>query len=195
MVRRYKPWCGDNYSRPQWRGVRLLLLGESHYGDEDPNATIKWTKAYIGGGSGSFWTRTMQIVTGKHHSALDRESFWHDVAFANYIQEPVGDGPRIRPTEAMWSAAEGAFWQTLRELRPTHLLVLGKALWSNLPSAGESGPPLRIGQDERETWIYPIAPSGRVLATWIYHPSSGKGSDPKRSHAFVRKFLDLSAGD
>lgn len=98
MRRHYKPWKGSNYTASRWPGVKLLLLGESHYADYSANATIRYTKDYMAGGSGVFWTRTMQLVTGSHHSQVDRTDFWNDVAFYNYVQEPAGNGPRKRPT-------------------------------------------------------------------------------------------------
>lgn len=190
-MRRYTPWRGLRYDASRWRGVRLLLLGESHYFDENENATIRWTRNYIEGGPGSFWTRVMQIVTGKHHSEIDRVAFWNDVGFYNYVQESVGEGARIRPTTQMWENAQTPFWQTLRELTPTHLLVLGKGLWTNLPSEGASGPDIHVGREARETWVYSID-THRVLATWVYHPSSVRGSSAERSHPYVREFLRLS---
>ena len=190
MERRYTPWRGANYGTSRWPAVRLLLLGESHYADEDEDATIKWTKAYIAGGSGSFWTRTMQVVTGLHHSEVDRSEFWNDIAFYNYVQQPVGDSPRVRPTFEMFEAAQGAFWETLRELTPTHMLVLGAALWKNLPPEGQVGPDLKTEEGTRETWVYPLG-DHKVLTTWIYHPSSIRGSRMARSFPFVRELVKL----
>lgn len=89
----------------------------------------------------------MQIVTGQHHREADRSAFWNDVAFYNYVQVSVGDSARVRPTAEMFGAAERPFWRTLRELKPTHMLVLGAELWESLPSEGYPGAPVRPTND------------------------------------------------
>ena len=132
----------------------------------------------------------MQVVTGLHHSEVDRSEFWNDIAFYNYVQQPVGDSPRVRPTFEMFEAAQGAFWETLRELTPTHMLVLGAALWKNLPPEGQVGPDLKTEEGTRETWVYPLG-DHKVLTTWIYHPSSIRGSRMARSFPFVRELVKL----
>lgn len=91
----------------------------------------------------------------------------------------------------MFESAQSAFWQTLSELKPTHMLVLGKILWENLPPEGCDGPSLATDEGARETWFYPVGRQ-QVLATWIYHPSSFGRSSMASSHPVVREFLQTS---
>lgn len=185
----YEPWKGRNYGN---NNKRLFILGESHYGDDKSDATIRYTKQYCEGKfSARFWTITMQIVSGKHNSELNRFEFWNNVAFYNFIQEPVGDDARVRPTIKMWEKAQQPFKQVLDKLKPTHMLVLGKELWENLPNEGKQGPLLKIPKCEnRDTWIYPCK-DGEVLATWVYHPSSGKGASYSLSYPYVKELLNI----
>jgi len=133
----------------------------------------------------------MQIVTGKHNSEIDRKEFWDNVAFYNYIQEPVGDGPRERPTEEMWANAKAPFMEVLGQLRPSHLLVLGGQLWENLPSEGRRGPDIEGPVGGRDTWLYSCDDS-EVFATWVYHPSSIKGASSRNSSPYVEQFLRIA---
>jgi hypothetical protein len=54
------------------------------------------------------------------------------VAFYNFIQSAL-EGPRFRPSFELWQAAREPLLQTLRELTPTIVLVLGVELHRNLP--------------------------------------------------------------
>jgi len=78
--------------------------------------------------------RIHRLVVGGRGGFSDekRADFWHRVAFYNYIQialEEQGD----RPTYEMWQAAREPFLQTVRELTPNIILVLGIELHRNLP--------------------------------------------------------------
>lgn len=169
-----------------------MLLGEAHYGDPEPDATIRYTTEYVNEEwSHRCWTITMQIVTGKHHWEIDRKEFWDNVAFYNYIEEPVGDGPRERPTEEIWANAQEPLLEVLRQLKPSHLLVLGGELWENLPQEGRRGPDLHCPLGARDTWFYSWG-SGNALATWVYHPSSIKGANSANSWPYVEQLLTVS---
>jgi hypothetical protein len=54
------------------------------------------------------------------------------VAFYNFIQTALA-GPGSRPTFEMWQAAREPLLQTLREITPNIVLVLGIELRRNLP--------------------------------------------------------------
>ena len=70
------------------------------------------------------------------------------------------------------------------------MLVLGAALWENLPPDGYPGQSLKTEEGTRDTWVY-LFGNKEVLTTWIYHPSSIRGSSMGRSYPFVREFLTL----
>jgi hypothetical protein len=190
MTIHYKPWKGDNYSRGVAKGRRLLVLGESHYSDAGQD-TIKYTKQYIDGHPGNFgfWTVIMQNVVGKKQWDIDRRAFWHSIALYNYIQEPIWEGPRTPPTPKMWAKAAKPFFEVLNQLKPTHLLVLGKRLWEKIPGDGRQAPPFIVDRMEREAWYYPLINGDSVRATWIYHPSHGKGKKTDENHRIISAFL------
>jgi hypothetical protein len=112
------------------------------------------------------------------------------VVFYNYVQEVVAENAGIAPTAIMWANAVEPFWEVLNQLAPTHILVLSKRLWENLPPEGESGPVIEFDGQARETWKYPVA--GRcALATWLPHPSYGFSA--KSWHPLISKFLSLNS--
>lgn len=168
----FKPWVGSQFSR---ENPKLLILGESHYADRKPSPrfTIELTREYANGEwNHRFWTQIMQAVSGKAHWEVDRKEFWERYAFYNYIQSVVADSAGVGPTQEMIQEARIPFFQVLDNLRPDHILVLSKRLWDALPSDGQQGNPLRIGEEERETWIYPFS-GGQAIASWLPHPSYG----------------------
>ncbi|SHK16271.1 hypothetical protein SAMN02745216_02988 [Desulfatibacillum alkenivorans DSM 16219] len=181
----FKPWVGSQYGTGK---DRILLLGESHYADRKPSPsfTIDLTQEYIDGElRHRYWTQIMQVVSGKRHWDIDKHSFWHEVAFYNFIQDVVGDSAGKPPTSQLIENSVVPFFEVLSELKPTHLLVLSKRLWGYLPSDGKQGSDLVIENDKRETRIYNI-PGGEVKATWLPHPSYF--SAPKW-HPWVVAFL------
>lgn len=142
-TRFYHPWVGDLYSTEGYLGKRLLLLGESNYlppggGDGDSPTLTRACVLYsaLKGGGNGFGDRVLRLVTGADGrlSPAQRLDFWHRVAFCNFIQGAMA-GPRIRPTPAMWAAGREPFLETLNELAPHAVLVLGKALGSYVPPA------------------------------------------------------------
>jgi hypothetical protein len=187
---------GDNYWCGFEGGPRLLILGESHYDDDDPDKSLtqRLTREYAEGKwRHRFWTMTMQVVAGRDKTEIDRMRFWQSVAFYNFIQEFVGSRPRTRPSAEAWLSANHPFEAVLEALRPQALLVLGVALWDNLPNlGGREGPMLRARElPPRESWVYPLPESSKVLATPINHPSSGIGWETW--HPIVAALLDAAA--
>jgi hypothetical protein len=185
----FQPWVGSQYGTTD--RLRLLILGESHYGPKASGKefTITLTREYANyEWNHMFWTNIMQAVDGKHYWEIDRKTFWEKVAFYNYIQEVVADNARVAPTTAMLANAVEPFWEVLNQLAPTHILVFSKRLWENLPTIWEQGPMIDFGDKVRETRKYPIA--GRyALTTWLPHPSYGFSA--RYWHSLISKFLAL----
>ena len=182
----FKPWVGRRYGED---AIKLLILGESHYADRkpSPNFTIDLTREYSNGEwKHRFWTQIMQVISGKSHWEIDKKEFWNNYAFYNYIQDIVAESAGMGPSQKMIDAASPPFFEVLAELKPSHILVLSKRLWESLPSDGAAGKAIRLGNDERETWIYSV-PNHSSKATWLPHPSYGF-SAPKW-HPWVAKFL------
>lgn len=195
----FKPWQGSRYHRGYEKGKRLLLLGESHYdegGRAHPgrNFTIQVVEALglARERKHPYWTKLVQIVTGDDAHDIDRDDFWSRVAFYNFIQECVGDGPRIRPTDEHWKEAEAPFFSVLEELRPHYILVLGKELWNRMPEpkgTSEEGDRFRAGRRKHESWWYRTGPRSWALAAHVNHPSS-PGFSAKEAHKVAAALLE-----
>jgi hypothetical protein len=137
-MRTFDPWIGSRYVTDGVRGIRLLIIGESHYAKpEEQRSTFTAEIVRTRGQQGRFrfFTVIQRLVSGGRGPLpnVDRSEFWERVAFYNYIQSFPGPRPRWRPTPEMWLAAREPFLHTLSELSPQLLLVLGNELFLNLP--------------------------------------------------------------
>lgn len=185
----FKPWIGRNYNKNL--NSRLLVLGESHYGPKNlpTNFTISLTEEYVRyEWNHRYWTNIMQVIDGKKHWEIDRDTFWCEIAFYNYIQRSVAETPGVAPTIEMWQEAETPFFEVLEALKPTHTLVLSKRLWENMTSQGEPGVNFKLDTNERETWNFAYK-NGMTKATWLPHPSYGFSA--KSWHPWVMAFLNI----
>jgi len=139
---RFTPWIGSKYAAGNRFGLRVLVLGESHYGDPQADNTgitpfvVRNYGMPLGGGP--FFAKTVKVLLQMDGTvgltAKDRAETWEHVAFYNYIQEIVGDGPRQRPTHEMWLAAERPFLEVVEALRPNVVLALGRELERRMPA-------------------------------------------------------------
>jgi hypothetical protein len=133
----YEPWEGFNYAKGYQENVRLLLLGDSHYGDDRRTATAYWLGRHIQGGEFQFWSALEQMV---HDTQLDttkdRERFWNAVAFANVFQSSM-EQPGDQPTVEQKKIANPAFIEMLAALQPDLVLVFSKRAWECLPGEQE----------------------------------------------------------
>ncbi|WP_424945856.1 hypothetical protein [Candidatus Spongiihabitans sp.] len=177
----FTPWVGKNYR--QCSGTfkkRVLVLGESHYQwDKDvslssyPTLTNECIEEQLSGqNTYRFWTMIASVFYRCYPTPKDKKTFWHSVAFANFVQESVGCSSRVRPTREMWEKGRLAFNEMLAELCPDVVAVLGYDLWENLGESDDKGPDIPNAKKEHgETWFYPY-PNGKALAFPIMHPSS-----------------------
>jgi len=136
-----RPWKGRGYRKTNDFGLpaKLLILGESHYGDPsewDRQTTVRVIREYCEEGGYPFFTKTMRTVLGSDAPAAtsaQRTRFFESIAFCNYVQSSVGDKRYIPPTEEMWVEAAPPFHATWKSLRPTHILACGWRLWDIIP--------------------------------------------------------------
>ena len=197
MMIRFLPWepPGD----PRFLGLRLLLLGESHYEEEhwkdsdglSPNHTRDivgdWGAAPTG--RQMFFANIYTLLTGQpwRLDASDHAGTWASVYFYNYVQRLVPGGARHRPTLEMWKCAEAPFLEVLERIRPDVILVLGEALWQNMPDGAGL---LRTEPDALgKVYGYRLAGGGTVQAAHVYHPSSGR-LRATATHQRLLRFLD-----
>jgi|AntRauTorcE11898_2_1112593.scaffolds.fasta_scaffold07830_2 hypothetical protein len=134
-----KPWVGNNYSSPKYNSHSILILGESHYGENpkvSSDCTINLVQGYINRAldRSTFWTHVAQFVSGIHHTSkeFDRNEIWNDFGFYNYIQSIVGNEPRVETELKQYRESEDAFFQVIEENKPEIVIALGSRLFSRM---------------------------------------------------------------
>lgn len=183
----FQPWIGKNYWSQE---RRILLLGESHYGEPDqrPSLTRDLTQGYVGGWNHRFWTGLMRMVEGPD-KPIDRKIFWEKVAFYNYVQAIVGEKAGIAPEPRHFEESAAAFYSVLNYLKPTHVLVVEKRLRLHMPEKIFSQRrSVILGGMPREVSVIGYG-EGQALASWTNHPSR---SSPKKWHPVVADFLGMT---
>jgi hypothetical protein len=163
-MRKFDPWKGSLYATEGIGGTRLLILGEANYGKDGHDirtVTIDMVRALGQQQRFRFYSTVQRLVSGGRGSLsnAERTDFWERVAFYNFIQAFPGERARIPPTAEMWLAAKEPFLQTLDELRPHVVLVLGIRLRSHLPTTHTEA-----------TFCYIPHPSSRGVRYEEWHP-------------------------
>lgn len=170
------PWVGEYYENPRHVLHKTLILGESNFTEpskfnsglvqecvRDDMSTDR-SRERDTTGFCRFSTKIRRIIFGSKES-VGPAGLWQDVAFYNFVQTLVGGAARMRPTQEMWDESVPAFVEIVTALKPTKILVLGKANWNNLLAHVEHEAVesykclLKIGSD-------------RVAAGYVNHPSS-----------------------
>lgn len=117
-------WIGDNFdSRPE----RVLVLGESWYGDLEPLRpyVLNWAK-------GEFRDQTFSRVS----NVLKRTGYtfsrtcchldaWNQIAFCNFVVGTVGKTRDERPKTSHYEASRECFHMTLSMVKPRAVWILG----------------------------------------------------------------------
>lgn len=185
---RFRPWVGMNYAGG-FKGLRTLVLGESHYESRNnpdisnsPNETIGSIQEQVDGWTYAFWTKLTAAMIGRTPTLEDKGEFWHSVAYYNYVQESAGFGPRIMPAQQSWEMSKFPFQEVLHELRPEFVVALGHRLWERLPDLNRCEGPKIGSVPESRTWIYPHS-EGSALLCNIRHPSSA--FSPPEWHEYI----------
>jgi hypothetical protein len=120
-------WIGFKFGTPT-NGV--LILGESTYGADPP--LTKYIPSWCRGNQpDQTFTRIFNAFSGSHSSSAtpsEREAFWATIAFANFVNQPVGPTRDYRPTTAHYRDAALALPAILQRLKPKPrgVLILGR---------------------------------------------------------------------
>jgi len=191
----FKPWIGKNYGQYSFdgrSGLKLLILGESHYlGKEAENKDNKnFTKLVISKHLNEkgipFFTKLYNLL---NNSDLDQNEFWGSVAFYDFVQTWI-DEPRVAPTEEQFLNSIPLFYKILRELSPDIVICTGKRLWFNTPD--DSYTFTKKAEVGREFFQgYYTVDGKKIMATFIIHPSSSAFSYAEnRDH--IAQFMNES---
>jgi len=133
----WTPWVGARFPElPANR--RLLVVGESHYYNEDiPKQTCKAyedekgsTIEMIQDCHGEETTRTLtnlrKLFFGE--ACVDRAEFWSHTAYYNFVQRPMNHnrgGQPERPKGDDLVKGRSVFEEVVRTLRPSHCVFMG----------------------------------------------------------------------
>jgi len=170
-------WCRV---RGQHFGCRVLLLGESHYGEQLPEDESGFTRDIVVRLALSrkphpFFSKIGRLVGGVPLKTEEgRKTFWNSVAFYNYVQELAGTGPRQRPTDAMWEAGGVPFAEVLERLRPHCLLIFGKQLAYRMTKPRALFTLGRLDGEEVKARAQLLQDGTEVVGLTVTHPSSGQ---------------------
>lgn len=118
-------WVGDNYERG---ADRIMVLGESWYGDVEPLALYvpRWARGEI---NDSMFSRLFNAGSGSHteHAThRQRLEWWNGIAFYNFVPGSVGTSRKDRPSAAAFAAAREPLTAALGRLRPRGVWIIGK---------------------------------------------------------------------
>lgn len=198
----FEPFVGDEYSNGFRHGLKLLLLGESHYQKDPPYDpaihdlpayTLPFTtrvvkEDFLGmtDGRSSFenkfiWGRLHRMLTGKEDpTKADAMDAWSRIAYGNYIQHFVGKDAKAQKRAWHWESGKKALPELLEQLAPDRVLVFGKTTWNYLNNTGDKWLSESWAVDGQKRGLWGLSSQDRLIpTTWIYHPSWGRDSVQK----------------
>ena len=171
----FKPWIGPDYEKSGIEGIKILILGESHYGDkgeEYEDFTSDVVEEWAINKRLAFFTKIakslLRMPQKQYLSDEHKADFWNSVSFYNYVQQFVGDGPRQRPSYDQWERSKQAFVETISQINPQVCVVFGYELWGNLPL-----PEKEITSDGYQTYVYDTGGGRKMFTGCVAHPSGG----------------------
>lgn len=174
-----RPYCGVRYGIDMPFGLSILVLGESAYDCDcgtDGSLVDNLSELIIGhvfnNERAPSINKAASVFYGGRQNAEQRQDFWRTAAFTNYVQHNVGAVPRERPTNDQWEYAHAAFQQTLDEVKPQFVLVLGKELWSREFQRDECATQIMSIGAKTKPFCLRRHRSGSSFIFGINHPSS-----------------------
>ena len=193
---RFEPWVSSG----TFRGLRLLLVGESHYDDEpDQLGSEHIIEVVTDYGVGDLPCKTKLFrnayaaFTGDHSTSREGKSqFWKSVSYCNYFQRPMSKSNE-QPDESDFKESEAPFDALLDYIAPQCFVVMSDRLWRGMKnSCVRIGPIGPLVQDD----IFEFRVVKRAVpAIHINHPSPAAGVfEPQWWHPVIDEFLTYVAG-
>jgi hypothetical protein len=179
------PWAGRNYAKAPL-GVRLLIVGESHYEYDQ----LRWesgllmpretTQHILGELIGpeqerrAHWTKIAIAVLGEKPRQSPPTGpvyeFWHAVAYFIFVQEAIGVDNRSRATDEMFSVSASAFIRLLSDTDPDLVLVFSRRVWRQVQP--ELSAHSRIENEASARYVAETGTRGSTLFVGLPHPRS-----------------------
>ena len=91
----FYPWVGEQYGRASRFGIRLSLLGESHYDDDPESSDCDFTQEVVQEWGQRRRAKFFTVIAKVLHGSADwidddaRSEIWEHVAFYNFAQSVV----------------------------------------------------------------------------------------------------------
>jgi hypothetical protein len=188
----YRPWIGSRYEEGYRDGLRLLIMGLSHYGDTDEGATSHWTTRHIEEKPDAFWTHVEQVVIGRALDRASRKELWHRVAFSNFLQGSM-DAPGDKVTGEQWTRGRRAFAEIVECTTPDIVFVFAQSAWTHMPDDAEFPGSHSVADLGQSGYLYRIRPGYEILAAAFNHPRN-PGCPREVWHAWSDRVLASAAG-
>ena len=198
----FQPFVGKDYANGGIFGKRILVLGESHYMNEEnredcmvPTFTQDIVEWYLDENKERKpWMPTYlkfeRSLVGEETDQEERLKIWNSIMFYNYLQVPMY-GPREAGTDEQYQQSENAFFEVLEKYRPEYVIAWGKRLWEKLPGDKEGykeGKDIKVGDTCVPTGSYTLKSGHRVKVMAVNHPSVGYSWD--YWHRVIKEFLN-----
>lgn len=196
----FLPFVGKEYFNGI-HGKKVLILGESIYGDKDEDKDADAIKRHLGWYLNekefthenwmNTYTKSIRALSGDFGlSRSNSKQWWNKVIFYNYVQEPLNDA-RMRPTDKMFHDAEKPLLEVLERYAPDVILVWGVRLGSHLPSCFIKGKNVILpDEDKTQCGTKTGTLHGYdIHALIMYHPSYSFFS-PQKWHEMISQFLN-----
>lgn len=176
-----RPWVGSEWggSNNALGGLRLMVLGESHYHDKAPVGTdipdmTEWLiNSYLEDGRRYPFLSKLEALVMLGRAPRSSQDIWNALTFYNYIPVVAANEPRQRPPEELWhGAAPRLFSDLVTRLEVEAILVCGVELWRHMPTGMvERNNAYRAGGRGWREHEYEVALPHRAVAAHIPHPS------------------------
>jgi hypothetical protein len=188
----FQPYIGQDYATGGIFGKRIMVLGESHYCEEECSncgnicqhrecATFtrgvlvdylnedKPRKAWM-----NTFLKFERSLVGHETDWAERKRIWQSVLFFNYLQVAMRK-PRQAGVLQQYEDSHLAFYEVLDEYRPQCIIVWGKRLWNYLPGdcRWQEGQGLTVEDNNVKTGNYALIGGGDAEAMAVNHPSVG----------------------
>lgn len=191
----FQPWIGKEY----YVGRKLLLLGESHYLDEEPDEDDDFSKGYD--------DLTIKVVRDKFLSGKINMPFfknigllfypddcfkiWDEIAFANAIQIALPHA-KSQPEDREIRTIVPAFKLLLDNLKPEKVIVFSKRMWNRWIPEDNANFISHIKENGKKStvWKYNYS-GGKCLATGVCHPSRMFGNSHSLWKPIIDKFISM----
>lgn len=189
----FKPWVGSEYYSGGVYGKKVLVLGESHYGDtpDTIEETIGTIKEFVYDYWGAPYQQTFlcfeRALAGREINQNEREQLWNSIMFYNFFQKST-TGPRTAPDMVAQKESEEAFRELLEQYQPDAIIVWGVRLYELLPGWDGTETLIQIENESTRVWKYNII--GKTIpAMSVHHPSAPTGKDWTYWHQFHKAFI------